>query len=164
MKKLFLSILVICSLLGGNAYAETQKELINKIGILEDLNENLIALNKGQKGEQKNRCNRPPLKNINFNVVMTEDGKKWGCLSGDCTNGEGEFRDSIDFYYIGNFKFGRLDGKGVIKTKIFPSTGKRTIITGNFINGCAQGKGQIQSYKGKTYNGSFIDFKFYPEK
>ena len=34
----------------------------------------------------------------------------------------------------------------------------------NFINGCAQGKGQIQSYKGKTYNGSFIDFKFYPEK
>jgi hypothetical protein len=163
MKKL-LGIIILGLLLSGNVYAETEKELKNKIGILEDTNENLIALNKGQKGEQKNRCNRPPLKNINFNVVMTEDGKKWGCLSGDCTNGEGEFRDSQDFYYIGNFKFGRLDGEGVIKTRVFSSTGKRTIITGNFINGCAQGKGQIQSYKGKTYNGSFIDFKFSPEK
>ncbi len=30
MKKLFLSILVICSLLGGNAYAETMNEWIAK--------------------------------------------------------------------------------------------------------------------------------------
>ena len=49
MKKLLSVILVICSLLGGNAYAETEKELKNKIGILEDLKENLIALNEGQK-------------------------------------------------------------------------------------------------------------------
>ena len=89
----FILIFISLIFLGSNTFAATEKELKNKIGILEDLKENLIALNEGQKGTQKNRCNRPPLKNINFNVVMTEDGKKWGCLSGDCTNGEGEFKD-----------------------------------------------------------------------
>ena len=163
MKK-FAIVFISLIILASNTFAATEKELKNKIGILTDLKENLIALNEGQKGTQKKRCNRPPLKNINFNVVITEDGKKWGCLSGNCTNGEGEFKDANDFYYIGNFKFGRLDGKGVVKTRVFPSTGKRTIIVGNFINGCAQGKGQIQSYTGKTYNGYFTDYKFYPEK
>ena len=163
MKKISL-IIIILTFFSSNIFAETQEELKNKIGILQDIKETVIALNDGQKGNQKERCNRPPLKNINFNVILYEDGKKWGCLSGDCTNGYGEFRDSNDFYYIGTFKWGRLNGEGTLKTRVFTSTGNRTIIIGNFINGCAQGKGQIQSYKGVTYNGRFEDNKFYPNK
>lgn len=70
MKK-FAIVFISLIILASNTFAATEKELKNKIGILTDLKENLIALNEGQKGTQKKRCNRPPLKNINFNVVIT---------------------------------------------------------------------------------------------
>jgi hypothetical protein len=158
MKKLFI-IIFISLFLGGNTYSDDKKlyEMTqNKLNMLKfDKKRDLAfnsALTKGNQDEVF--CKLPISRTINFNVAHKDsvNAEKWGCLSGNCDNGDGVYRTSIGFTYSGNFKFGRLNGPGIMKFKKKESTGMSTTIYAEFVNGCAQGKGKIITWKGKTMN------------
>jgi hypothetical protein len=158
MKKL-LSLIFVSLLLSASAYAEDKKlyEMTqNKLNMLKfDGTRDLAfnnALNKGNRKEDF--CKLPINRTINFNVAHKDsvNAKKWGCLSGNCDNGDGVYRSAGGFTYSGNFKFGRLNGLGIMKFNKIESTGKATTIYSEFVNGCAHGKGKIITFKGKTFN------------
>ena len=76
MKKLFLSILVICSLLGGNAYADG---IVNLVCLFEKTVEDIPLATSGSGEIVKNKDDYSPSvtqdKYIEYEVVSKDEGK-----------------------------------------------------------------------------------------
>lgn len=72
------------------------------------------------------------------------------CISGNCVNGHGTFKDSIGDKYVGQFKDGEFDGEGTY----FYTNGAGKYV-GQWKNGKMHGKGTIYYYNGTKVSGIF---------
>ncbi len=78
--------------------------------------------------------------------------KEIGCLSGDCTDGEGVFVHVSGERYEGGWSEGKRDGWGVH----FYGNGKKRY-EGQYVSGKRQGKGIYHFQNGDRYVGSFFN-------
>lgn len=79
------------------------------------------------------------------------------CISGNCINGYGTFVFSSSAKYVGDFKNGKLHGKGMLT---YPDGSK---YIGNWVEQIRQGIGRFYATDGSEYFGHFHDNKFHGE-
>ena len=79
---------------------------------------------------------------------------KTGCISGDCQNGFGTYKDTEGFTYIGTFKNGMFNGACTWYDK-----NDRLYYEGNVFEGKLQGIGTTYLVNGDVYEGEFKNNK-----
>jgi len=172
MKKLLAIIFLLFNLMPNTVWSisEKDKALIdkvkkykyekNKLNILKRDRDLHIALTTGKQQVNTFSCSSSD-KNIDFNFkeknVETLNKKKEtvGCLSGDCNNGNGTYKNHTGLVFKGKFKEGRLHGKGVLIFPKSPKDLKHTKITTYFKNGCANGSAKVEHFSGAYYEGRY---------
>lgn len=81
-------------------------------------------------------------------VTLTVSEVRGQCLSGDCAEGEGLFRDLNDDLYAGHFRAGRYHGAGRLEM------GTNSVYDGEFADGLYHGKGTLRE-DGKLFSGNW---------
>ena len=162
MKKLFLSILVICSLLGGNAYAECIKgDCINGKGTLNTYGYTYVGEFKDGKAHGQGTLKYP---NGGEYIGGYKNGKRHGLGTFNMANGDiyvGEFKDSKrngkgtytyanGDIYVGEYSNNKKNGQG---THTFIDGVTKYI--GEFKDGKSHGYGEYMYENGDTYVGDF---------
>ena len=79
---------------------------------------------------------------------------KTGCISGDCQNGFGTYKDKDGFTYIGTFKNGMYNG-----TCTWYDKNDRLFYEGSVVEGKPQGIGTLYLENGDVYEGEFNNNK-----
>ena len=109
--------------------------------------------------------------------LVLEAGTLYGCISGNCINGQGTYTFQNGDIYVGEFKDEKINGLGTctfqngdkyvgyFKDGLFHGNGKLfindgSIYDGDFKNGKYSGKGTYTFPDGAKYNGYFLDYQF----
>ncbi|MDC9721842.1 MAG: hypothetical protein PSN34_03600 [Urechidicola sp.] len=86
--------------------------------------------------------------------TKTASTNKTGCISGNCQNGFGNYKDTEGFTYIGTFKNGMYNGACTWYDK-----NERLLYEGNVVEGKLQGLGTLYSENGDVFEGEFNNNK-----
>lgn len=92
-----------------------------------------------------------PVQNNTSSQTQNTDG--FGCVSGNCVNGEGRFKFSHGDSYEGSFANNKMEGKG---TYLFKNGDK---YVGAFKSGKRNGFGTFYYVDGEVYEGNYVDDK-----
>ncbi len=87
-------------------------------------------------------------------TVTSSAGKKTGCVSGDCANGDGTYLHATQGSYKGTWEDGRRHGYGIQ----YYASGKK-MYAGEYVRGKRQGTGTFYFQNGEKYEGRFIEDK-----
>jgi hypothetical protein len=85
-------------------------------------------------------------------IVTSSAGKKTGCVSGDCANGDGTYVHATQGSYTGSWENGRRHGYGIQ----YYGNGRK-MYAGEYVRGKRQGNGTYYFQNGEKYEGRFID-------
>ena len=86
--------------------------------------------------------------------TKTASSNKTGCISGDCQNGFGTYKDTEGFTYIGAFKNGMYNGACTWYDK-----NDRLHYEGSVVEGKLQGNGTMNQTNGDIYEGGWSNNK-----
>ncbi len=168
MKNLFLTVVIQISFLITNAQC-LSGDCVNGFGLLKYTNgEKYAGYFKNGKREGVGELDSANGKMIhsgrwkddNYLVIKAE------CVSGDCMNGYGTYNDALGSVYIGDFKDGKYQGKGILTQydgKIFNGWWKdgewfeKGCLSGNCKDGYGTSIDEQGIYTGKFQYGSRVD-------
>ena len=74
------------------------------------------------------------------------------CISGDCKNGKGTFKEADGYIYVGQFKYGLYNGEGIYQSRNF-----EIIYVGDYIGGKRNGRGTYIFPNKNKYVGEWKD-------
>ena len=89
-----------------------------------------------------------------FLCLMSCVGIRYGCIQGNCTNGQGTFTTTDGHKYVGEFKDGKLNGQG---TYTFPDGEK---YVGEYKDGNRNGYGTYTFPDGRVKRGIWKNNEF----